>query len=188
MSNWPRLIGVTGYAQSGKDTTGSILRQLYEYERVAFADPLRNLLLEVNPEVEGRRLKEIIEEIGWDEAKVKYPIVREMLQGLGVGARDIIHPEVWVDAAFKKVAETGRPVVITDVRFPNEYHRVHGMEGKIVRVQRPGVTAVNAHESETALDGFLPDYVLHNDGEVRDLADEVMEMMNYFAKKASVPA
>jgi dephospho-CoA kinase len=38
------IIGLTGYAQSGKDTVANILVENYGYQRVAFADPIRALL------------------------------------------------------------------------------------------------------------------------------------------------
>ena len=45
------IIGLTGYAQSGKDTLANILVENYGYTRVAFADKIREFLYEVNPMV-----------------------------------------------------------------------------------------------------------------------------------------
>mgnify|MGYP006283771541 FL=1 len=42
------IIGLTGYAQSGKDTVASLLVEHYGYERVAFADKIRSFLYEMN--------------------------------------------------------------------------------------------------------------------------------------------
>ena len=38
------IIGLSGYAQSGKDTVANILVQHYGYKRVAFADKIRECL------------------------------------------------------------------------------------------------------------------------------------------------
>ena len=38
------VIGLTGYAQSGKDTVASILVEKYGYRRIAFADKIRDFL------------------------------------------------------------------------------------------------------------------------------------------------
>ena len=45
------IIGLTGYAQSGKDSVADILVKNYGYTRIAFADPIRKLLYETNPAV-----------------------------------------------------------------------------------------------------------------------------------------
>ena len=45
------IIGLTGYAQSGKDTVAKILIEQYGFTRVAFADKIRELLYEMDPPV-----------------------------------------------------------------------------------------------------------------------------------------
>ena len=39
------IIGLTGYAQAGKDSVANSLVQNYGYTRVAFADKIKELLL-----------------------------------------------------------------------------------------------------------------------------------------------
>ena len=43
------IIGLTGYAQSGKDTVAKILVENYGFTRIAFADKIREFLYETNP-------------------------------------------------------------------------------------------------------------------------------------------
>ncbi len=45
-----KIIGFSGYAQSGKDTAAEILGEI-GYERIAFADILRKFLYAVNPKI-----------------------------------------------------------------------------------------------------------------------------------------
>ena len=40
----PRLIGLTGYAGTGKDTVRQILEDQYDLDGLAFADPIREML------------------------------------------------------------------------------------------------------------------------------------------------
>src|SRR5690606_41790072 len=47
--NLPRVIGLYGYAGSGKDTVGHTLESLKGYARAAYADPLRQAAEEINP-------------------------------------------------------------------------------------------------------------------------------------------
>jgi dephospho-CoA kinase len=60
------IIGLTGYARTGKDTVASVLVKDFGFERIAFADPIRELLYELNPKVNGIYLREMVEEHGWE--------------------------------------------------------------------------------------------------------------------------
>lgn len=166
------IIGLSGYAQSGKDSVAEILVNQYGYTRVAFADPIRELLYEMNPTVKdgGYRVQGVVDGYGWDVAKTAFPEVRTLLQNLGVGARKIFGEDFWVDQALRNVTADG-DYVITDVRFPNEANFIRDYEGsQIWRIKRPNVEAVNLHVSETAMDGEKVDQIFLNNGTLEDLA------------------
>jgi hypothetical protein len=67
--------------------------------------------------------------------------------------------------------------VITDTRFPNEAKAIKDAGGMVVRVERSGVKATNAHPSETSLDNWEFDYVIHNNKSVNDLSKEVKALL-----------
>jgi hypothetical protein len=145
MGAWlPRIIGVTGYAQHGKDSLGQLLVDEFEYTRVGFADALKTMALRLNPvtttrwyvtDVEVVRLQAEVDDGGWESAK-KNPEVRRILQVLGTECvRDIIGPDAWVAALHRSLDPTKR-YVITDVRFPNEADFIRRMDGLVVRVTR----------------------------------------------------
>ena len=164
------IIGLTGYAQSGKDTLANILMDKYGYRRIAFADTIREFLYEVNPMVACSPtgyLKDLVNLVGWDKAKQE-PQVRRLLQDLGVAARKLIDEDIWVTIALRNI-DAGDRVVITDVRFENEAERISELGGQLWRVKRPGVEAVNAHVSETQMDGYRVDQIFLNNGTVEDL-------------------
>ncbi|WHT20997.1 hypothetical protein N8J89_08000 [Crossiella sp. CA-258035] len=167
------IVGISGYAQSGKDTAAVVLAP-YGWRRVAFADALKSVAFECNPWLmygrTGRdpfqfRLAGVVGGCGWDEAKTRYPEVREFLQRLGVAAREYIHPDVWVNAALDKASEADN-VIVTDVRFINEFDAIKARGGRVIRVHRPGVGPANAHVSETGLDGAVFDAHVLNDGDL----------------------
>src|SRR4029078_7627989 len=82
------------------------------------------------------RLRELVETMGWEEAK-KLPEVRRFLQELGMGVRKVIGENAWVGALEKLWVEDGCPdAVITDVRFDNECAWVHRQMGVVLRVTR----------------------------------------------------
>lgn len=152
--NLPRLVGLAGYARSGKDAAAGALVDL-GYERRGFADALKVLA--------GC--------VGWDGRKDDAG--RRLLQELGVGAREVLGADVWVDALMSTL--TG-PTVITDVRFPNEVDAICDRGGVVVRIFRPGVGPARGHVSETALDGLsLP--VVGNTHSVTVLRRRLLERL-----------
>lgn len=167
------IVGLCGYARAGKDTAGHILVDHFGFQRVSFADKLREVALAIDPYVgigdrwELQRLSEAVRRLGWEKAKVN-PEVRRLLQVIGTDAgRNILGSDVWVDAAFNGLPPEGR-FVFTDVRFPNESKAIFAMGGTVYRITRPGCGPINNHPSETALDHIaFPE--IANDGTIDDL-------------------
>lgn len=166
----PTLVGLMGYAGSGKDTVATIMQSDHGFRRLAFADALKRVLFDVNPSIEANPasrerlpLSIVVESEGWEGAKRHHPEVRRMLQALGVAVRQHIDPDTWVNAVMRKIdVDPGRPTVITDVRFPNEALAVRLRGGELWRITRPGFGPVNGHESETALDRQPADRTINN--------------------------
>jgi hypothetical protein len=176
------IIGLTGYAQSGKDTVASILVENYGYQRVAFADPIRDLLYATNPMLkEGYRVKGLVDVYGWDRVKVDYPEARRLLQDLGVGARKTFGDMFWVKQALRQVNPEGN-YVIADVRYPNEAKAIREYgSSQIWRVRRLGIDPVNSHESESAMDGEKVDQIFVNNGTIDDLNSLINTRMRAYA-------
>lgn len=59
--------------------------------------------------------------------------------------------------------------IITDTRFPNEAKAIKNAGGIVIRVDRPGVSAINAHPSETGLDNWNFDYRISNGSDLTGL-------------------
>lgn len=161
------IIGLSGYARSGKDTVAEYLVTHRGFKRVAFADPIRQILYDMNPSIDGVRLTTMVDEYGWDITKSK-PEVRELLQSLGYSARRNINPNVWIMAAFG-IMRRDENYVIADVRFRNEANAIKEFEGQIWRIERPGIEPVNAHISEWEMDGYEYDWAINNDGTLEQL-------------------
>jgi hypothetical protein len=164
------LIGLTGYAQSGKDTVASILVEKYGYTRIAFADKIRDFLYGINPMVACSPtgyLQDLVNLVGWDKAKQE-PQVRRLLQDLGISARELLDENIWITTALSKVDKDAR-VVVTDVRFENEAMMIKLMGGQLWRVKRVGFGPVNEHVSESELDGYKVNQIFVNNGTLEDL-------------------
>ena len=167
------IIGLSGYAQSGKDATANLLCLNYEYERRAFADPMRHALQIINPKLDSiTRVADLVDDYGWDIAK-KNPEVRRLLQVLGTDfGRKMIGDDVWIKMSLSDLRQ-GNRVVISDVRFPNEADAIKKLGGTVWRINRRNNTAVNHHASEHAMDNYMFSHVIYNDGTLDDLSDEV---------------
>ena len=169
------IIGLSGYAQTGKDTVAQHLVENYGFTRIAFADPIREALLELDPllpdypAVPGIRLSWIVNKVGWEEVKKSSPEVRRMLQRMGTEVgRNLWGSDFWVSKALQKASEHDN-VVFTDVRFPNELEAILKANGDVWRIIKPEVSAVNKHHSETALDHYQFNKTILNNGSLDSL-------------------
>ncbi|MFF1417625.1 hypothetical protein [Streptomyces sp. NPDC058280] len=183
-------IGIIGRARVGKDTAGQWLVANRGYRRIGFADALKEAALKLDPIVETyalhspteaveRRLSDLVQAVGWEGAKDDVPEVRRILQELGMAIR-AIDEEFWLRAALKTVTEAnedGVPVVITDVRFPNESDSLRRAGFHLVYIDRPGVPQLD-HESEGALTAEDADFRVMNSATVDDLHAEIELVMS----------
>lgn len=173
------VIALCGHAFSGKDSAAKPLLN-NGWRRVAFATPLRSALLRLNPIVdEFDTAHSLVTRVGWDDAK-KLPEVRRLLQRLGTEAgRDIHGQDCWVKLAAKAIDAADCPVVITDLRFPEELPLVRYYGGKVIWIERPGVGPVNGHKSDNlAWLKDKADHVIVNDGTIEELHAKIREVAN----------
>lgn len=182
MRNAP-LIGLLGKKRSGKDTFARALIDHHDYTRVAFADALRAVAAELNPILhteqptshsETWRLSDELERYGWETAK-DLPEVRRLLQELGNGIRTHVDSTAWFTPVYRQLTSPGvGPVVVTDVRYPNEAELIRSLGGKLVRITRKAAGGDDAHISETALDHWHADYNVANDGDLDSLTRQAV--------------
>lgn len=204
------VIGIHGYARSGKDTIAGFLGKSHGFRRLAFADRLRECTYALNPVItwetpspDQARLQEIVDEIGWDEAKVKYAEIRRLLQAFGTEVgRELIRDSLWVDIVLDQMYDAwdqdpDQQFVITDLRFPNEVEALRSIpnnsaqEVELWKVVRPGVGPVNGHASDAGLEDDLFDVVINNHGTLEDLEKTVNRYANpadAASSTASTPA
>lgn len=178
-----KLIGINGYARTGKDTVADILVKEYGFVRVAFADKLREAAYALNPYVvdetgyEHVTLQWVIDMYGWDGYKetIFGKDIRRILQRMGTEVgRNILGEDIWVDAVLNDLDDEGK-YVFTDCRFFNEAYAVTNLWGQVWRVDRPGVGPVNDHISEVGIDDWNFDVRINNAGSLEDLAEKVKD-------------
>lgn len=152
------VIGVAGQAQMGKDTLADYLaKQLNAraqgrvgfhasnlWGRVAFADNVKKVYQDTFD-----RTRDFIELWKTDpEAPPGFDMnVRKSLQFIGDGFRKIC-PTIWMDLVFRRATT---PVIISDVRYVNEFVRVKEEGGLNILVGRTDKLSDDPNGSEAQI-------------------------------------
>lgn len=174
------LIGLVGKAQAGKTTIGNYLKDKYGFVKLAFADPLKEMLIKADL-------------ITYEEAYVnKTPRSRELLQKIGTGIfRNQISKDYWVEAAkdilecnFQIMGELTKNIVFDDIRFPDEAELIKRYNGVIVKVVRENhydnITNSD-HESEKLVGSILYDFLITaKSGEIDSLKTQMDRIIRKF--------
>lgn len=201
------IIGLTGVAQSGKSSVAHILVNKYGFKQYSFAEGVYESLYRLDPVVlvvdektnshYYPRLRSLVDEYGWDEAK-QHKSVRELLQRLGTECGRELHGEdVWVNRTFNKIEEDcgfqfvknflkiKTDIVIADVRFDNEARKIKWYGGHVIEVDR-GLGPVNYHKSEAGVQPVLIDGQIGNSGTLADLEYNVEKMLEFIGYEKNI--
>jgi hypothetical protein len=167
----PRVVGLLGKAGSGKSTAGKYLAERYGAHRIGFANALKEL---------AKLLWDFTDEQVYGDQEAKEAVderwgisPRQAMQRLGDGARNTIHPLVWVDAVLAKIAREYRddPTkelwVIEDLRYINEVVEISTsiqVWGQVIKLTCPDrkSTADPDHPSEAEVDKAPPHLIGHH--------------------------
>jgi hypothetical protein len=203
------VIGIAGFAGSGKGTVADVLVQEYGFHKISFADAVKDAvsavfgwqrqLLEGDTD-ESREFRECRD--SWWSEKLGYnmtPRLAMQLMGTEAG-RDVFHKDIWLHAVNNKLRMTPHEhIVIPDVRFKNEIDFVREAGGMNIRVRRGAdphwyetalyanlknntdlMTPYNVHYSEWAWIGSQFDYQVDNEGTFDQLKAEISHLMKVF--------
>lgn len=166
----PPLIGLVGRSGAGKDEIGRHLVDTHGFQRIAFADPLK----EAAAALFGLSREQLWGALRNDPDPRWHKTPRELYQRLGDAVRTV-HPHallvLWA-TRVEHAVEVGRRVVVTDVRLPAEAEAVRTDGGVLWRVTRPGravAFAGEGHATETAGDEIQMDATIENTSHLRAL-------------------
>lgn len=113
-----KLIAFCGFEQSGKDYSCKRLMTTKGFEKVAFADALREIsfgILGMTVEEGMKNYEELKSTILFNNLNF-----RNILENLGSAIRKYDR-DFWAKTVLVKVAQTPKDVCISDLRYPNEY-------------------------------------------------------------------
>jgi hypothetical protein len=139
------IIGICGFAGSGKDTIADYLQNIHQFRRESFAHTLKDAVASVfgwdRDMLEGRtrESREWREQADtwWTERLNITVTPRLVLQVWGTEvARKSYHDDIWIASLENKLRKTHDDVVISDCRFPNEIKAIKAAGGIVIRVVR----------------------------------------------------
>jgi hypothetical protein len=192
------VVGLSGFAQSGKTTAALYLEEKYGIRRKHIAEPLRAMLavlLKANGMkdsmitryLEGDLKEQVIPELGVTSRYAQITIGTEW-------GRNLINPDLWANTWARGIHD-GENVMNDSVRFPNEHKAITGLGGITILIKRPGTRPAKfkwgkigeflfdrfglmwgVHDSER-IDRIKADFVVHNDSSVEQLYADLDEVM-----------
>jgi hypothetical protein len=221
MKNSGIIIGISGKKRSGKDHIGKYIQQWNDtFINKKFADKVKDIVClllgctRLQLEDEEWRTTPLNEDwwvytdgismtpyyggntrmLDGYNTIVQKTTPRLLMQLIGTECgRQIIHPNIWVNATMASFVKEYRGLpseykpglnmgtypnwVITDVRFTNEVDAIVKRGGHIIRVERPGIEYNDTHESETALDNVKFRNTIINDGTLEDLDNKICSLL-----------
>ena len=140
------IIGLCGFAGSGKDTVADCLIQNHEFRRDSFATTLKDAVSAIfgwdRELLEGRTKEARVwrEQVDpWWATRLNMPNLtpRLVLQLWGTEvARRAFHDDIWIASIENKLRNSQDNIVISDCRFPNEIKSIKNSGGKVIWVQR----------------------------------------------------
>jgi hypothetical protein len=181
-----RIIGITGRKFSGKDTLGNFFVKEKGYQKIAYADALKDAVKSIfdfdDEQLNGSK-KEVIDEF-WNKTP------RQILQFVGTDLfrnhtyeiMPNIGKDIWCQVVKRKILNKlnenpNIKFVITDARFHNEVNVVRELGGTVIKLNR-NTGHTDNHESEALIDELYCDYQYENNGSREELYQMVSSELN----------
>ena len=192
------IIGISGKAESGKDTAANMLKILYGNPNISYED-YNNKNYNKFADIEVIHFADILKETAMTmcvlseedvytqhgkKRKIEWLgiTVRELLQKLGTCIRQNIDEDFWVKSLWA-VVDNWNNVIIADVRFPNEVNSIKERGGIVIRLNRDK-SRIDYHISETALDDYKEwDLVIDNNSTKEDLFNTLKKIVQKYPLK-----
>jgi len=201
-----QVIGVCGLIGGGKGTVADILVGEFGFEKLSFADSLKDMIASIffwerrlleGDTKESREWREQVDE--WWSARLAMPNLtpRWVLQYWGTEVCRVgFHEEIWVASIERKLSTAMNSnfkysnIVIPDTRFPNEIKMIRKLGGKVWAVRRgedpdwlinlitKGEEPNDIHPSEWSWVTENVDTIIDNNSTIDDLKNKVSTLLN----------
>ena len=169
----PKIIILSGQAQSGKNETANIIKEYYENKNkktviLAYAKYLKDYAKEI---------------INWDLKEETKP--RELLQQLGV---ELIKNQIDENMLINRIKEDIKVyeyffdvIIIADARFESEIEEIRNKNTTVIKIEgkENNLTQTQKnHITETALNNYNNyDYIIENKKTKKELKEQIEKIM-----------
>lgn len=194
-------IALMGKMRSGKDMVAKIIDQEIGHaiscEQYAFADGIKDILLDyfledvIELDKQGKKPRHHLQHIGQE--------FRKLNEGVWIGYLD---RTIKANAhLYKEAGYLDRCVIITDVRQPNEHFYVKNLGYHIIKIDASDEIRIKRmedlneidsstaeemqHETEKYIDSLTYDYIIQNNGSLKDLKRRTRRVLQDIMKKES---
>lgn len=196
------ILGICGFAGSGKDTLANYLIEKHDYVKLSFAGAVKDAVAVIfgwdramleGDTKESRTWREVEDQ--WWSARLDIPgfSPRKALQMIGTDVmRNHFHEDIWITVLENKLRQYPK-VVIADCRFPNEIDMINRLGGSILHITRGELpewfhavqekvetAPSHIHISETAWIPYIKDAIhIPNDSSIDTLYNTVHKMVHH---------
>jgi hypothetical protein len=189
------IIGICGLISCGKGTVADILVDDHNFEKISFADKLKDavsLMFDwprdmLEGETPDSRYWREQEDTFWTKETGRSVTPRLVLQEFGTDCmRNGFYDGIWVSFVKKTIIDNpNKNFVIPDVRFENEVEVIKDMGGKVWCVKRGpdpvwfrqyqdlGIEPTDVHPSEWRWAKASFEHNIYNEGTIADLKSQV---------------
>ena len=195
----PSLIGIYGHARSGKDTVKDfIVNNFKNHYAMAFADPLKEAAaaafgIPLDHFYDSESKEEINESWQVSPRAIAQFLGTEMFRETVAKLLPVIDNNFWIQRAHMRLTNAFVPedegeftledtVVISDVRFQNEYDYIINSGGIIIHLTRPGANGnigISNHASEQSINlhSIERTYTCDNIGTISELHRKIANIV-----------
>lgn len=172
------IIGITGKKGSGKDHAGQLIANHFGFVRRSFAYPFKSKVMDMFS----------LSEEEYDQFKRQSHVImgrevhgRDIVRGIGMAMREVnpIFTQQYMDTQI----DLHPNIVITDVRFQDEYEYCRSHKGIIIKIV--GESNKDDHISEKGFEDSSCDLVVYNDYN-KEFDDMLIESISHLLNKENV--
>ena len=195
------IIGICGLIGSGKGTVADILVENHNFQKLSFADKLKDGVASVfdwdrdmlEGDTDRSRIWREKADVFWSNETGREVTPRLVLQLFGTDCmRNGFFDGIWVSLVKKQILENpDTNWIIPDVRFPNEVKMIQSVQGEVWQVRRGelpqwfldkrdfSIEPSDVHASEWAWIDKDSEFeqIIQNDGSLEDLLKKLQKML-----------
>ncbi len=171
----PMIIAICGKARTGKDTVADYICETFNMEKVAIAQPLKEMVYplfgfdeESKDEIDPRWGISPRQALQFFGTEIMQEKIGELIPGVG--------KTFWIKKLLSSL-DAGKSYVISDLRFIHEYKELMKKGAIVLSISRDLPPSQRSHISEREADYIPCKWHIHNDRDKKALLDEVHRAM-----------